>query len=123
MNTITTTARRWEHGWELWIDGEAATQVTTLEHAAQQVRDYLDTVDPGTDHAEWEVVIDPDLGDLGERVRAAREATAAAARAQEDAAARSREVARALRSELSVTDISAILGVTRARVYQLVSAA
>jgi len=53
--TITATAHRWEHGWELWIDGEPATQVASLDRAAQQVRDYLDTVEPATDHSRWEV--------------------------------------------------------------------
>lgn len=43
MTEITATARKWDHGWELWLDGEAATQVATLDKAEQQVRDYLDT--------------------------------------------------------------------------------
>lgn len=119
---ITTTAHRWEHGWELWLDGEPATQVTTLDQAAEQVRDYLDTIRPETDHSEWEVAVVPDLGDLGNRVQAAREATAAAATAQEEAARRSREVAKALREAgLSVTDSATILGVSRGRVSQLVA--
>lgn len=124
MNTITTTAHRWEHGWELWVEGDPVTQVTTLDKAANQVRDYLDTIDPDVDHSEWEIIVTPDLGELGDHVRAAREATAAAAHAQEDAARRAREVARELRDAgLSVTDSAAILGVSRGRVSQLVSAA
>lgn len=59
---INATARRWEHGWEIWIDGEAATQISTLDKAADQVRDYLDTIDPGTDHTDWTITITPDLG-------------------------------------------------------------
>ncbi|WP_230672351.1 hypothetical protein [Rathayibacter sp. Leaf248] len=59
--TITTTAHRWEHGWELWIDSEPATQVASLDRAAQQVRDYLDT---GTDHSRWDVAIVPEIKDL-----------------------------------------------------------
>jgi len=122
MSTISVTAVRWERGWELWLDGEPATQVTTLDQAVQQVRDYLDTVDPDVDHADWEVTISPDLGELGEHVKAARAATAEAARAQEDAARRAREVARELRAAgLSVTDSAVILGVSRGRVSQLVS--
>lgn len=121
---IKASARRWEHGWELWIDGEAATQVTTLDNAPAQIRDYLDTIEPDVDHSGWEVVVTPELGELGERVRAARAATAAAAEAQEDAARRAREVARELREAgLSVTDAAAILGVSRGRVSQLVAAA
>ena len=46
-----------EHGWELPLDGEAATQVATLDKAGQQVRDCLDTVDPDTDHGDWAVTV------------------------------------------------------------------
>jgi DNA-directed RNA polymerase specialized sigma24 family protein len=123
MNSITATAHRWEHGWELRLNGEAVTQVTTLDKAIGQIRHYLDTVTPEVDHSSWEITVTPDLGNLGARVRAAREATAAAAQAQEDAARSSREVARELRAAgLSVTDAAAILGVSRGRVSQLVSA-
>jgi DNA-directed RNA polymerase specialized sigma24 family protein len=119
---ITATAHRWERGWELWLEGEPATQVTTLDKAEQQVRDYLDTIDPDTDHSDWVIDVVPDLGGLEDRVRAAREATAAAVKAQEEAARTAREIARALRAEgLSVTDAAAILGVSRGRVSQLVS--
>jgi uncharacterized protein YhdP len=37
----TVTAKRWDHGWELHIDGEGVTQTRTLANAGQQVRDYL----------------------------------------------------------------------------------
>lgn len=122
MNTITATAHRWDHGWELWLDDEAATQVTTLDKAEAQVRDYLDTIDPDVDHRDWAVTIVPDLGDLSDRVRRARAATAAASEAQAEAAAQAREVARALRAAgLSVTDAAAVLGVSRGRVSQLVA--
>ena len=119
---ITVTAHRWEHGWELWIDGEPATQVTTLDKAAQQVRDYLDTIDSDVDHSDWTVSVIPEIGDLGQEVTAAREATAKAAVASCDAAAQSRAAARHLREAgISVTDAAAILGVSRGRVSQLVN--
>lgn len=122
MTTVTAIARRWEHGWELILDDEGATQVRTLDKAADQVRDYLDTLDPDVDHSGWNVNIVPELGELGERVREARTATAAAVKAQEEAAQSAREVARALRAAgLSVTDSAAILGVSRGRVSQLVA--
>lgn len=121
---INATATRWEYGWELSIEGDVVTQVTTLDKAAQQIRDYLDTVDTTIDHSSWDITVTPDLGDLTDRVREAREATAAAALAQESAAKRAREIARELRDAgLSVTDSAAILGVSRGRVSQLVSAA
>ena len=122
MTRINVTARRWEHGWELLFGEDDATQVRTLDKAVQQVRDYLDTLDPETDHSDWEIAVTADLGSLSDRVKAAREATLAAARAQEEAAAQAREVARALRAEgLSVTDSAAVLGVSRGRVSQLVA--
>ncbi|MCJ1695817.1 hypothetical protein MT349_08475 [Rathayibacter caricis] len=62
--TVTVTAHRWVHGWELRIDGETGTQVDSLDRAAQQVRDYLDTVEPGTDHRRWEVEIDAASSDV-----------------------------------------------------------
>lgn len=51
MTTIDVTATRWDGGWELAIDGEPVTQVRAFEHAEQQVRDYLDTVEPDVDHS------------------------------------------------------------------------
>lgn len=45
---ITATAHKWERGWELHIDSNAATQVATLDKAEQQVRDYLDSIDPAS---------------------------------------------------------------------------
>ncbi|MFT3898747.1 MAG: antitoxin HicB [Gordonia sp. (in: high G+C Gram-positive bacteria)] len=118
---VTATARRWDRGWELWIDGEAATQVATLDRAAAQVRDYLDTIDPSADHSTWEIEVVPEIGDLGNAVKEARAATEQASTATIDAAAKSREVARRLRAAgYSVTDSAAILGVSRGRVSQLV---
>ena len=43
-------------------------------------------MNPEIDHSAWEVTVVPDLGELGNRIQAAREATAAAATAQEEAA-------------------------------------
>ena len=118
---ITATAHKWEHGWELWIDDEAATQVATLDKAAQQVRDYLDTEDPDTDHSDWTITIVPDIGDIGDEVTDARAAIEAATRATVAAAAKARAAARHLREAgYSVTDSAAILGVSRGRVSQLV---
>lgn len=120
---ITITAHRWEGGWELHLDGEPITQVTTLDKAADQVRDYLDTITPETDHSGWVIDVRPELGALGDEVARARAATEAAAQASLTAAAQSREVVRHLREAgLSVTDSAAILGVSRGRVSQLTNA-
>lgn len=120
---VTVTAHQWEHGWELHLNDDPITQVSTLDKAEQQVRDYFDTIDPNTDHTGWEIVIKPNIGSLSTRVQQARAATKAAAEAQEAAARSAREVARELRAAgFSVTDSAAILGVSRGRVSQLVSA-
>jgi len=65
---INASATRWEHGWELSIGGDVVTQVTTFDKAAQQIRDYLDTVDNTIDHRSWDITVTPDLGDLTDRV-------------------------------------------------------
>ncbi len=116
---ITVTAQRWSGGWELVIDDDHVTQVRTLDKAAQQVLDYLDTDDPQTDHSDWVVHIVPSI-DEWDAVVAAREATAEATRAQEKAAAMARAVTHRLRaSGLSVTDCAHIMGVSRGRISQL----
>lgn len=119
MTTITVTAQRWDDGWELIIDNEHATQVHTLDRAAQQVRDYLDTDHPEVDHSDWEIDIIPCI-EGWDQVKEARQATHDAARAQERAAAKSRAAVRALRAQgLSVTDCAQIMGISRGRVSQL----
>src|SRR5699024_2719471 len=111
---------RWSGGWELHIDGEGVTQVRTLDKAEGQVRDYLATL-RGVDTSDATVDIHADLGGIEDRAKAAREATAKAARAQEDAAREVRQVARELRDQgLSVSDTAAVLDVSRGRVSQLV---
>lgn len=119
---ITATAKRWERGWEFSIDGEVVTQVSALSKAEQQIRDYLDTVTPEVDHSDWTVTIEPDLRELGQRVHAAKVATLNAAEAQEDAAREASAVARQLRAAgVSAVDSAVILGLSTARVSQLVN--
>ena len=54
---VFVVARQWERGWELLLDRRVVTQVASLDSAEQQVRDYLDTVDPENDHAQWEITV------------------------------------------------------------------
>ncbi|MGM7667604.1 antitoxin HicB [Microbacterium sp. A93] len=120
---ITVTAHRWEGGWELHHGDEPITQVSTLDRASEQVRDYLDTVQPDIDHSSWTITVTPELGTLGEEVAAARAATEAASEASIAAARQAREVVRHLRAAgLSVTDAAAVLGVSRGRISQLANA-
>jgi hypothetical protein len=61
---ITVTAYKWDQGWELHLEGEPVTQVVTLDKADQQILEYLDTVDPDTDHRGWKVTVIPMIGAL-----------------------------------------------------------
>lgn len=119
--SYTARAKRWEHGWELHIDGVGVTQSRTLADAERMVRDYIATL-YDLDDVTDDVTIVPDLGSLTDHVRRAKERSRAAEQAQREAAAESRRVARELRrAGLSVTDTAAVLGVSRGRVSQLVS--
>ena len=120
--TYTFTAKRWRLGWELWLDGQAATQVRTLANAEQQARDWIATVED-RDVVDDQIIIMPDLGSVLNEVAEAKHNSAAAARAQAGAAAQLRTVTAKLRAKgLSVTDVATILGVSRGRVSQLLAA-
>ena len=117
----TVTAKRWEHGWELHIDGIGVTQSRLLSDAEAMVRDYLATDDvPDADTAD--ITIRPDLGGLEDLVQAVRAQTERAQHAQQEAAKAARNLVTQLRQAgLSVADTAAVLGVTKGRVSQLVS--
>lgn len=120
---LTVQARPHEHGWELWLDEARLAQVRALANAADQVRDILDTQDPSVDHATWDIRITPDIPQMP-AVTAAREATAAAAAAQLRAAQMTRDLVVSLRDAgLSIPDTATILGVTQARIYQIIRSA
>ena len=117
----TVTAKRWEHGWELHIDGIGVTQSRLLSDAESMVRDYL-AADDISDAETAEVTIRPDLGGLEDLVLAVRAQTEGAQIAQQEAAKAARNlVARLRRAGLSVADTAAVLGVTKGLVSQLVS--
>ena len=50
-------AMRWEDGWELHVEGVGATQVSSLDAAERQVRDYIETA-MGVDTAGAEIAIE-----------------------------------------------------------------
>lgn len=121
-SAVEVAFERWKHGWELTIDGEdeVSTQVATLSGARQQVRDYLDTIDPDIDHSQWTVTLRPRDRELEDRVTATREATREASAAQERAARESRAlVAHLSDAGLTGADIAAVLDISRSRVHQL----
>lgn len=118
---ISVTVHKWAHGWELILDEDNATQVRSLVHAEQQVRDYLDTVDPEVDHSATQVTLVLDQDDVTEQIKQAREARQRAEAAEVEAAEKIRGVVADLRHSrsFSLADTAALLGVSRARVSQL----
>lgn len=120
MTVYNVRAKRWEHGWELHIDGVGVTQSRSLWDADMMARDLIarrEDIDP----ASFGVAITPEIGGgLDEQTRAAREAVTDADRAQRRAAAQSREAARRLRQAgLSGRDIAKVLEISPQRVSQL----
>jgi len=119
VKTYDVRAKRWEHGWELHIEGVGVTQSRTLWDAEEMARDLISRREdlPGD---AFVVTITPQIGGgLDEETRAAREAVSAANQAQH-AAAQSRAAARRLRQAgLSGRDIAIVLDVSPQRVSQL----
>lgn len=123
MSTIIrVTAERWEKGWDLILDDDNATSVTHLKNAAQQVRDYLDTIEPDVDHSDIEVDINVDLDGLQDDIATARKATIEAALHQERAAAQLRKAAHSLKErKIPADDAAILLKVSKSRFYQLLT--
>jgi hypothetical protein len=120
VKTYDVRARRWEHGWELHIDGVGVTQSRTLWDAEMMARDLISRR-LGVPADSFAVAVTPEIGgSLDEKTRAAREAVAAAGHAQRMAATQSREAARELsEAGLSGRDIAKVLDVSPQRVSQL----
>jgi DNA-directed RNA polymerase specialized sigma24 family protein len=124
MITATVEVRPWEQGWELHITSDirdGVTQVRTLDKAAAQVRDYLETV-ADRDLPDLDIRFEFKIGHAELAARARRHSHEAA-ELRDLASSEMREAVRCLRQDgLSVTDMAAILGVSRGRVSQLVDA-
>jgi DNA-binding CsgD family transcriptional regulator len=120
VRTYSVRAKRWEHGWELHIEGVGVTQSHGLRDAEMMVRDLISRR-LGVPEDSFSVEVTPEIGNgLDERATAARAAVRAAASAQQKAAAQSREAARLLqRAGLTGRDIAAVLQVSPQRVSQL----
>ncbi|AIY00889.1 hypothetical protein ART_1290 [Arthrobacter sp. PAMC 25486] len=120
MNSITVTCTRWDGGWELEIDEDNITRVRTLANAPAQVRDYLDTVNPDVDHANWRINLELSDEELAARIRGSRQAKLAAQKSQEEAAKDAREVVELLLvNHITANDAAALLGISSGRVSQL----
>lgn len=112
-------AQRWEHGWELQVDGVGLTQCGPLAAAERTVLDYLAT-ELGGEPEDYRVEIYYDLGGLEMDVAVARRKMSEAQTAVDAAAEGMRAVVRRLRAEgISVRDTATILKVSPGRVSQL----
>lgn len=117
--TYVAKAKRWEHGWEIHVEGVGVTQVRLLEQAKSQACDLIETM---LDRRvpESEIELNFEIGPLVEEIYEVKKLTADAAQLQTQAAARVRTLVAQLRaSGLSVSDTATIMGVTRGRVSQL----
>lgn len=121
IHRYAVTARRWEHGWELYDGQEILTQSATLADAPAQVRDYLATVHDA-EPEDFEVTVTADLGgdeaDIADTARRIGEVQQESA----ELASHWRELASRLRFVvgLSVRDTAAVMGISPGRVSQLV---
>jgi DNA-directed RNA polymerase specialized sigma24 family protein len=112
-------AQRWEHGWELRVDGVGVTQCGPLADAERMALDYLAT-ELGGEPEDYSVDIYHDLGGLEMDVAVARRKMSEAQVAIDSAAEGMRAVVRRLRAEgISVRDTATILKVSPGRVSQL----
>lgn len=119
--TYLARATQWERGWEVNVEGVGVTQVRLLANATAQARDLIQTMTDAT-VSEGDVRLIVDLGDMEERARTVARLTAEAAEAQRNAAAASRKLVADLReTNVSVSDIATVLGVSRGRVSQLLA--
>ena len=123
-NTYRVDARRWEHGWELHVEGVGVTQSKSLHSAARIAREYISLVQSISDESTIDVEILPKIDDaLGKEVIAARKAVHEIAERQREVAALWRAAAKDLAgSGLSGADIAVVLDVSPQRVSQLLRA-
>lgn len=119
MSSYTARAVRWDHGWELHVEGMGVTQVRSLDHAERQARDLVESL-TDRDASDSPVEILLDFGELGARAARVKQLASDAAQLQQTAAAETRQLVAELRdSGISVADVSALLGVSKGRVSQL----
>jgi len=122
--TYVVEAKRWEHGWELHVEGVGVTQAKSLQSAKRVAREYISLVESISDESTIDVEIRPKIENaLGKEVIAARKAVHELAAQQREVAALSRAAAKDLaESGLSGADIAVVLDVSPQRVSQLLNA-
>jgi predicted XRE-type DNA-binding protein len=121
VKTYQVTAKRWERGWELHIEGVGVTQSRTVKDAEAMIRDYLH-LEGVTEPYELKVEFRAE-DELDAEIRDARRAVAEAAKAQAEAATKVREAVRHLTERhYRQLEVAAVLGVSKQRVSQLLKA-
>lgn len=122
--TYTVDAKRWEHGWELHVEGLGVTQSKSLRSAARMAREYISLVEGISDESTIDIEIRPQIDNaLSEVVIVARKAVRELGDQQREVAALSRAAAKDLaESGLSGADIAVVLDVSPQRVSQLLHA-
>lgn len=120
MTRYAITARRWEHGWELFDGDDILTQAAVLAEAEAEARDYLAT-EHGGEPQDYEVTVTADLGGVEAEVSATMDRIAHAQAESVAAGERWRELAAVLRTvhHLSVRDTAAVMNISPGRVSQL----
>ncbi|HSY15283.1 MAG TPA: hypothetical protein VK816_04785 [Jatrophihabitantaceae bacterium] len=117
MNTYTVHAKRWDHGWELNIDGLGVTQTRTLARAERDARDYIELL---TGNAGVDIVLVPSIGPLDQKIVGLKRKQAQVAELQEKVAAESRALVAELQGMgLTGDDIARTVGISAQRVSQL----
>ena len=123
MTSYVARATRWTRGWDLQVDGVGVTQVRTLNRAEQQARDLIATrTGKSTDDDQVTIEI-PDLRPYVDRIHDAQRVADRAAADAVAAAIDLRAIVSELRDDegLSLSDVAALLGVSRGRISQLAS--
>lgn len=115
------TAKRWELGWELQVDGVGVTQSRSLATAEKMVREYVAAMLDIDDEYSFDVTVEPHLdGELAAEVEAVHETARRAGEARDKAVAQSRKTVRDLKAAgLSGSDVAVALGISTQRVSQL----
>jgi hypothetical protein len=115
--SVTVTARRWEHGWELDVKDVGVTQTRSLALADRDASDYVELM---TGSRPEHVTVSWDLGQMEQEIAGLRAARVMADEAQDHAADLARQVVSDLRHMgMSGDDIGKVLDVSPQRVSQL----
>lgn len=119
--TYTARAKRWEHGWELHVDGLGVTQSRTLRDAEAMVRDFV-SLNTGLAEDAFDVTVAPEIAGIDAEIERLRVMVEEVERRRDEAAALIRNTVQELRAlGLNGADTATVLGVSPQRVSQLLA--